>query len=68
VLSICQDNRGGHCDDHNCCRDRPSDDGQYPTTTSLLGTTLQLPFEFALGCRTSLFIGRHRRDPSVVVC
>ena len=43
-----------------------SDDGQGPTTTSLLGAAFQLPLQFALGIRTSLFVGRHRRYPSMI--
>ena len=38
-----------------------------PATTGLLGAAFQLPFEFALGRRTSLFVGRHRRCPFMVV-
>jgi hypothetical protein len=68
VLVIGQDNRCYHRDnDYRCC-DRSSDDGQRPATTGLLSAAFQLPFEFALGRRTSLFVGRHRRCPSVVVC
>jgi hypothetical protein len=63
-----EDDRPYHQGGDNDCRNRRSDDRQHPTTTCLLGAAFQLPFEFALGCRTSLFVGRHRRYPSVVVC
>ena len=38
----------------------------YSARTGLLGATLELAFEFALGCRTSLFVGGHGRYASWV--
>ena len=40
-----------------------TDDDQDPADSGLLGAALDLSFEFALGCRTSLFVGRHGRIP-----
>src|SRR6202789_769453 len=66
VILVGQDDGGHDCGDDDRRRDRTSDDGQGPTTTSLLGAAFQLPLQFALGIRTSLFVGRHRRYPSMI--
>ena len=47
-------------------RDDATDDDQDPARSGLLGAAFQLPLEFALGCRTSLFVGRHGRYASMV--
>ena len=66
MIPVGQDDGGHDCGDDDRRRDRTSDDGQGPTTTSLLGAAFQLPLQFALGIRTSLFVGRHRRYPSMI--
>jgi hypothetical protein len=66
VVLVGQDDGGHDRGDDDRHRDRPSDDGQSPTATSLLGAAFKLPLQFALGIRTSLFVGRHRRYPSMI--
>jgi hypothetical protein len=66
VVLIGQDDGDDRRGDHDHRRDRPADDGQGPTATSLLGAAFKLSLQFALGCRTSLFVRRHRRYPSIL--
>jgi hypothetical protein len=66
VVLVGQDDGDHDRGDDDRRRDRPSDNGQGPTATSLLGAAFKLSLKFALGCRTSLFVGRHRRYPSMI--
>ena len=48
-----------HRSEHRQRRKGASNDSQDAAATGLLRLALQLAFEFALGCCTALFIGRH---------
>ena len=45
-------------------RDHATGDEEDPARPGLFCAALQLAFEFALGCRSSLFVGRHGRYAS----
>src|SRR5271163_3710667 len=63
VVPVGQDDGDHDRGDDDRHSDRPN--GQGATTTGLLAA-FPLPLQFALGIRTSLFVGRHRRYPSLI--